>query len=725
MAAGIKGKPNNYGFGLEFNYGLWTEGSVVTLANVPWGNDYRDIVKFTDVGGLDRYIDSNPSATVNIRNLSIIKPNEPVRIDMPFNSALRFNYLRASNPLFPVDGDRVKTYYYFITDVRYVAPDTTEIVVQLDIWSTFNWDVIFGNCYIERGHIGIANTNQFNSYGRDYLTVPEGIDVGSEMQVIDKATVPIMSYDNSGSWYDGMHAYDILVVSTVDLLAAPGTEAAPHLESASGGNFFSLPSGANYYIFNGSLNDFQNFLATMAKTPWVTQCIISISVIPPVNRYIPNFTYGTSPLPAMAPTQALQPLVYQMYPDWRHSAKMSAYIPDRYKILRKLITSPYCSVELTTFTGTPILLKPESWADPNMTIVERISPIPPNQRVQISPYKYNAVAGAPTDPMIPGVGGTNMGDDWGEFMDVATQISNFPTFAIVNNGAIAYMAGNANGIAFQYQSADWSQQRALGSNQTAYDQASQGIALQNQLGSIGRSADTASTGIQQNLMAQTMGMNAVGSVAGGATSPTGPVAGIAGGAASAAMGALTAGMQSDAMSQQLAVRMNSSASSQIANTKNSGYMRDTNKSLSDWAARGDYQNTIAGINAKVQDVKMIQPTTSGQVGGEALNLVNNQTVVSGRIKMIDHAAMAVVGEYWLRYGYAIRRFGTLPGNLMCMSKFTYWKLTETYITYAAMPEIFKAAFRGIFEKGVTVWANPADIGNIDMAANLPLGGISY
>jgi hypothetical protein len=60
---------------------------------------------------------------------------------------------------------------------------------------------------------------------------------------------------------------------------------------------------------------------------------------------------------------------------------------------------------------------------------------------------------------------------------------------------------------------------------------------------------------------------------------------------------------------------------------------------------------------------------------------------------------------------------------MVMTRFTYWKLRETYITAAQCPETFKQAIRGIFEKGVTVWNNPADIGNIDIADNAIVAGI--
>jgi hypothetical protein len=60
-----------------------------------------------------------------------------------------------------------------------------------------------------------------------------------------------------------------------------------------------------------------------------------------------------------------------------------------------------------------------------------------------------------------------------------------------------------------------------------------------------------------------------------------------------------------------------------------------------------------------------------------------------------------------------------------MSKFTYWKMSETYISAATLPESFKQTMRGILEKGVTVWGDPSFIGNTDTADNQPLGGISF
>src|SRR6218665_233579 len=283
MGTGIQAPPNEYDFGLQFNYALWTPQTIINLVNVPFNNDYRDVVKFDTRADLNAYIDSIEGAGITITEMSYLKPNNPIRVNLPFNVVNRFNYVRASNPIQPIPGaDSSKDFYYFITDVRYVAPNTTEIVVQLDIWSTFIFDITLGNSYVERGHIGIANENAFNGYERDYLTVPEGLDIGSEYQVLTKRNTKIMSVD--GTEGVGTANNTVLVASTVDLLDSGGTETNPSLKSAGGSFFQAMPSGATYYVWKGASN-FMAWLGSVRDTPWLTQGIVSITMIPDLARY--------------------------------------------------------------------------------------------------------------------------------------------------------------------------------------------------------------------------------------------------------------------------------------------------------------------------------------------------------------------------------------------------------------------------------------------------------
>ena len=702
--------PESKDYGLDFNYSLWTANTVATFCNVPWNSDYRDIVRFDNQAALDSYINNQTGPKLTINKLSYAKFGRPIRIDKPFNAVQKYNYIRVANPLQPIAGDEVKSFYYFIVDVQYVNPNCTEIYIQLDVWQSFGYGVSFGNCYIEQGHIGIANENQFSGHGRDYLTTPEGLDIGNEYQILQNYSHSVASARRP---YLGMPDYTILVASTISLDGDYGDVEHPKLTSAKGSEMENLPNGCELYEFN-SLGHLRAFLDAMADKPWVTQGIISITAFPRSARY--GLTTTDKNLgDAMSVREinggTLKTPKTPMKGNWRETISFGA----RYGKLQKFFTYPYMVLELTTYSGTPLILKPECWLDNDATIVEVPHFAPPNPRLAFYPFRYNASFSTGSEEDEYGVW-----NDGGEFLDMQTAIMNFPSFSVVNNGYMQFLASNANSIAYQHQSADWSQQRALASNQTSYDQASAGINLSKDLAGQGMNAATQSTNLQNQVAgfrAIQSGINSVGQIGNG---PTG-IIGAATGMVNAGIDyAITTGQNT----AQLGINNNLTAGQNRATTDNAAYLRDTNKSLADWSANGDYQNQIAGINARVQDAKLTQPTTAGQVGGDAFNLAQYKWGVDLKVKVLQPAFIAAIGEYWLRYGYAINRFGRMPDSFMVMEKFTYWKLKETYITGASCPETFKQVIRGIFEKGVTVWKNPNDIGNIDIADNAPLAGVT-
>lgn len=732
MAEGIPGPPNQYPFGFEFDYSVWTPGTVVDLVNVNWNNDYRDVVKFENRAALNAYIDGKVGANNSVRfsELSYIKPGQPVKLPLSKNKLNKYNYIRVSNPLQPIEGgDEIKYYYYFILDTEYVSPNNTRLIIQLDVWQTYIYDIKIGNCYVERGHIGIANQNNFSDYGRNYLTTPEGFDLGNEYKVIGVKARWVLT-PNPGDFginsrYPG---FDILVVSTADLTADPGTTEAPNLNSATGSVFQGTMHGANIYVFTA--DQFFAFMSAYSETPWVTQAIVSITMIPKVRRYHPDFEYDegfATPAPVFFP----KTLGHEMFQNWRTSPEINNYIPAKYRHLNKFKTYPYMAIEMTTFHGTPLLLKPEIWNQAHAEIDERASLVPPGQRIEFMPRFYNSIATSEDQlpdlwpSPITGYEGEK-GDDTGEYLDMVTQIANLPTMAIVNNGAIGYLAANTHGITYQRQSADWSQQRALGQNQAQYDVATGAMHTAMSNTGSGVNADIAATANQNRTLAAQAIANAAGAFGSGvgqALTPSGFAGSAISGSVQAGVTAANAGIQTASNDEGLAIRNRQAAETTIATNKQSQLMRDTNKDVSDWAARGDYSNAIDAVNARVQDAALIQPTTSGQMGGETINIVNGGLQISLRWKMIDQATIRAIGDIWLRFGYKIQSFIQMPETFQVMTRFTYWKVMETYITAGNVPEGYKQAIRGIFEKGVTVWAHPDIIG--DFSENQPLGGVSY
>lgn len=699
------------------NFQKWSANTVLTLVNVPWNNDYRDIHGFATQADLDAYIDSKPNA--GITKFSLNKFGTDVQIDTPINAAMRFNYLRAVNPVMPIDGDVQRTYYYFINGVEYLNPRTTRLRLQLDVWATFFADVQFGRCLVERGHVGIANSNQFEQYGRSYLTVPEGLDTGNEYRVVHVETE---LFDTNASDTD----LNVLVCSTIDLTQDPGSVGNPALSPSPPGTIFNgLPSGAAFYVFD-TTSDFQAFLRAYAQYPWLTEAIISMTLVP-ITRFYPSFAFddahNVSPVTGVkfyyGPVSRMSVNSVSVLTNWRNQAFITNILGPAYSSLKKFFTAPYMAIELTTWTGSPLLIKPEAWQDPDAKVIERAAFIPPGQRIAIAPYRYNGDDEQPdTTPL-----GTNASlgrDDGAENMDFAAILDNFPTLPLVNNMALGYLAANRNGIAFSYQNAGWGRERAIAGAQAGADVANAQIGNTQRQQQIANAVASQGQVIQNNLAA----LGGISRVVTGA---------MRGDAAGMLQSTADATLTQQGSLANVTNQNQGRAASAGSDVQTAGQIRDTNQDYANFAANGDYANQVKGINARVQDAMLTQPSTSGQFGGDAFNIANYMWGYSLRWKMPNLQQLRQIGNYWLRYGYAVQQYMTPPASLHCMTKFTYWKFLDSYLLTTrtengvdvGIPEGFKQIIRGIFEKGVTIWVNPDDIPTLDLSDNAPLDGISY
>ena len=709
--------PQEFTFGDDFNYQKWTANTEITLCNVPWANDYRDVVYFDSTDRLDNYLLHHSGPTIDYKNVTRITPGRPIRISAPMAVAYKYNYLRVYNGLMPIDGDEARPYYYFITDLQEESPSSVLVNVQLDVWQSFSHQVKFGRCYIEQGHIGIANEKQFDNNGRSYLTIPEGLDIGSEYWITGMETHQIASA--------AFNDYGVLVASTVDLVQSGGTTDAPKLVTAGGSPYEGLPNGCALYYF-GNLINWIAFCGLLSGTPWVSSGIISC-VIVPSNSIDYSQAESQNVMGAQFWRLNKQTSVRNTIVNVMQNFRGSIEIPDRYKILKKFQVSPYSVVELTTNSGTPIVLKPECVQSDDIEAVQLSHIAPPSPRIGFYPLNYNK---------SPSLGPLIYSGDVdpakyvfmsrGEDTDMMTLISDFPQFSVTNDGYLNYMASNHNSIQYQYQSATWDQSRTMAAAQNSYNQASMGMQTANSQTASANSAalnQARLANLVQGERSLVAGGQAVVGAVGSAASDNigGAITGLISGAGGALADYMIGTQQTNgttAISNQLRTTQNDLSVGQM------GYNRDTNMSYAQFAANGDYQNKIAGINAKVNDAKMTQPTTSGQIGGDAFNLATTGWFLIAKVKTLEPGAMANVGEYWLRYGYQIHRWGNIPSDFKCMDHFTYWKLMETYLVSSGCPEGFKQTIRGIFEKGVTVWTSPDYLGNTDPADNLPVDGIS-
>lgn len=707
---------------IDLSFAAWPANSTIKLCNVKWNSDYRDVVYFPTQSALDNYIDNLAGLSYN--NSTYLKINEPIRISEPFSEVQKYNYLRVSNPaqannVYP---NSAVTFYYFITGVEYIAPNVTQITVQLDVWSTYIRTMTFGSCYIERGHIGIANVNQMAQNGRKYLTVPEGLDLGGEYVNVN--------YNRHELMINNFIGY--ILATTISLQEPFGNNTDPRLSAAKGTVFANVPSGVEYYVFT-SAADLSTFIRLMTGYPWIMQGIMSVTAIPKdyadeLASTATNVTVPTAPNPIklINNTSGSYSTLISAFPSsvnpdgWATGLRPDGYI-DSHKVaafnrLHKFKTYPYSFIEMTAYSGTPIVIKPELLGDSECKFAVRIQGNIPNPKIAAYPYDYNALGGSRTAPV--NISGKPYYDN-GEFYDMAVFVQNLPQIPMVNDSALLASAASAHTTAYQYASADWSQQRVQASSNLAYEQSTAAIRTGDRQLTVGLEANRHSADLSNEMSRRSNTVSGINSV----------VSGIAGGNPLGAIsGAINAGAQHSMnvqrTNEQLAINTMAARQSHNIANQQARMVRDSNKDYADFASKGDYENAIAGINARVQDAKLIQPSVVGQAGGDLFNFVTSGIAIFHKVKTLEPNAYNMIGDFWLRYGYAINRFATIPSNFQVMTKFTYWKLKETYIDAANCPETFKQTIRGIFEKGVTVWNNPNDLGTMPLYTNEPLAGVT-
>lgn len=687
----------------DFNQGgnitsdWWPAGSTVKLCRVNWDSSYRDIVIFDNEQERNAYFDNlGKYFSYTVDNMSYLKPRQAIKVPIPYSTAYQYNYVMVTNPASP-KYDEMRM-FYFIVQADYVAPSTTLVTLQLDVIMTYQFSTNIGSSFVERGHVAMANfyyrslmsNGDYQTAMRRYLDVPEGLDVGSDYITVDSE---VISLSASG--------YYIMLVSTADLTADPGTINNPNLKTATGQNVAGVPSSCNVYAMEA--NDFFSWLRTMQSYPWVTQCIIAAYSFPK------RFVRSTQQVTIGGKT------AYYVTETYSHSMNPNAgteiaRIGTFYQRVKNLISSPvkhdkfcvypYSFIEVNANTGTSVLLKPQYFRGNTMLFVSMVCALYPFARIGIVPWNYCSddtysvvwqdLNNNQHTSVMP------MGDAFANSL----WLSDFPMFSIVNNSYVAYMASTAHSRAYSYEAAGWQLARTNLATNLSYEQAQGAMATERM-----------NRDIQNDMSRLNMGVSfGTGMVGAAGTLLSGNI----GGAASQAAGTLL----SAGMSQAQYAASNQQFQNSMAQQQ---YVAGSNYQLARQAMNGDYEMAIKSINSTVQDAALMPPSQSGQSGGDALAQVTGMYNLTINFKLITSAVQNRIADFWSRYGYQVNEF--MPGafrpmrDLKVMTRFSYWKMRECYLqnSYANNEELM--AIKGILERGTTVWGNPNYIGSPSLDFN--------
>ena len=712
----------------------WIPGSTLRLVKVNWDSGYRDVIEWNDQDEKDIYFSGLSRTDTYLPDgpFTHIRPNESIDLNMQFNDVLEYNYIIVENPTQPGTQEQKRKYYYFITSAQYLAPDTTKITVQLDVWTTFVDTTTFGQSFVERGHIGIANQNATlePSSLRRYQSIPEGLDIGDQLvsymgdakNLFDRTLGE--SFEDDYKWgiddINYMVHPMIMIVSTVSLIADPGTADAPTMATASPSTTDNIWTASHYVAIPGLY--FDDFMRALIKFPWISRNIITIYAIPGGLAHWERSTslFSESTDPALR-VFSLIPVYTLIKARQGTLTKASVFnwitncIPNEYRKIKKLFTSPYSFVELSGPDGTPIIFKPEQFNSSVVSFKMIANFVAPFNRVAMYPEAYGASDNSPSIitkfDQAPNIGdATNpVQVVWkGDTLGNALWFGNFPQFPIINDGYLGYYAGSAYIRDYQKSYVEW--QKNLGLNTAANELANATGEYEKMLYGLGtpRQAVHRLDDMVSRRFFPGQGGNAYNRQT----------------AANAALDTLNGGTQmlGDMLSTVMSPQ-NPAETYHSAEMANQAMNRNFDLAIE--IANKDYEMDLENIASQVQQAQINEPSQSGLMSGDGFGFATGSFVYRIAVKVIGPNAMHVVGDFLLRYGIKIHEFMLLPSKLCCMSKFAYWKCSETYIVDSDGNETDRNVLRGILERGTTVWKQPSFIGRTSLQDNEIVSGYRY
>ena len=195
------------------------------LGHVPWDSSYRDVRQYASESAQRSGIMGFMNPTFTTSGNTFFR-NHARMLRVPFHASTLqeagVNYIAWQN------GSSGKWWYAFVQEIRYLNDDVSNLVIEVDVFQTWWFDITPKACYVEREH-----TND-DTVGSNILDEP--VDTG-EFVV------------NQTNTTDTLKNYTIIVMSAEEPTGTPGDIIAFKKESK-GGWSDTMYEGCGMYAFN-------------------------------------------------------------------------------------------------------------------------------------------------------------------------------------------------------------------------------------------------------------------------------------------------------------------------------------------------------------------------------------------------------------------------------------------------------------------------------------------
>lgn len=222
----------------------------VYLLNVPIERDYKHTLYFDNKESQFNFFVNKK--VKSYEELSYQRKDKFIRVPAHFDDVLTCNYVLYQNPDF-----NNRWFYAFITDVKYVQSDRTDIYIETDCIQTWMFDIQINQCFVEREHV-LDDTPGIHTF-------PEQLETGD---YIINNKIPYKKLTYRG----------YIVGATTDLTKMDASEMSDRFTNIRGEIYNGIYSGVRYFYFNdtATIGDMLESAANDAKS----DTIVSIFMVP-------------------------------------------------------------------------------------------------------------------------------------------------------------------------------------------------------------------------------------------------------------------------------------------------------------------------------------------------------------------------------------------------------------------------------------------------------------
>lgn len=773
-----------YRYDNALDYSRFKPTARLKMCNVPWCGDYDNVVKFDDDAARDAWFDALEGEAVNLDTMFNFKPDGASKVPVPVTSAQGYNYLVVDLPRMTSDaqplayaaGDRKRRYFYFIQDAQQLSPNSTRLILTLDVWTTYINEMRFDYVLLERGHAPVAASSV-----ADYLANPRENSAYLLSDDVNTGGEPFVETARAVKNYSA-ETQRACIATYADLQGDFGTAAAPKVPAISEPDVSGILAPRVYSVAVGDLQPFLRALETNA--PWMKSTVLGVFFAPSdlLTQSAPFTLWGIS-ITVLDAVQKIEPFMQPGVADFGYPAQAAGFA--------KLYTYPYAAIRIGDERGQTSTVRIEDLGADGIQLASAVNLVMPYISIDA---RLLGIAGATDSLTFQTIEGRtySYGGAWGEYL----KSWNLPVMQVTQSAASRAAYTTVYSRAHARLAADNALASSLASNSTAYtnvDNSAKNVTDNNAINTAANTAvtknandwaltgasasntklsadcnadnatSTSMTGLQNDVIAITTANNNAAAIA--STAGAVITGGITGGSADAknagiggiadlavaipsANAAAAISQTSNSLAAELAqtnalqktlnaakytaavwgVQNNAStsattlrneASTKVANN-NAAVMRTNagnTKATGDANANRAHATAIDAISAGLNQAGVTAPaqfgaSANGQSGATAPRALFAQ-VVTQRECDIMNAASA-----FARYGYALMREFSME-RMQVMRHFTYWKCAEVWCSGNGNAlESAQGVIKDILIRGVTVWSKPEEIGRVSIYDNL-------